>query len=62
MNIAAIISKRLEDRGLNQSELARRLGVGRSAVHFWCNGVNKPKMNRLPLLARELGMEVRDFF
>ena len=63
MDISDVISQQLRDIKMRQAELARRLGVGRSTVHFWCNGVNRPRMDKLPKIASVLGLKsVRDFF
>lgn len=43
-----------EKRGLKQGELAKILGVGRTTVTLWERGVNKPRADMLPSVARAL--------
>ena len=40
-----------EQHGYSQAQLARKLGVGQSAVGMWENGANKPKNAKLEMLA-----------
>lgn len=44
--------KRLrKENGLNQTQLAERIGVDKSAISFWENGINEPKANYITKLA-----------
>lgn len=43
--------------GLDQGELARRLGVSNSAVSFWESGKCVPKAKMFPKLSRVLGIK-----
>lgn len=47
--------------GLTQGELAARIGVSQSAVSFWENGAETPKIEHLILLALELPAIVDSF-
>jgi transcriptional regulator with XRE-family HTH domain len=47
--------------GLTQGELAARIGVSQSAVSFWENGAETPKIEHLILLALELPAIVESF-
>ena len=47
--------------GLTQGELAARIGVSQSAVSFWENGAETPKIEHLILLALELPAIVGSF-
>jgi len=48
----------LERRGLNQSQLARRLGVATGTVNRWVNEGRRPASSAFEGLARELGVSV----
>jgi transcriptional regulator with XRE-family HTH domain len=45
----------MEERGITQSDLARRLGVSRSCVHSWYWGVNEPGIDALRRIRRVFG-------
>lgn len=47
-------------RGLTQNELAKLLDVGRTTVTLWEKGVNNPRIEVLPKLARVLHCSVDD--
>lgn len=51
-----------EKRGLEQKELAARLGVTANAVSNWENGRSRPDLNLLPALGRELGVSLDELF
>jgi len=51
------IRLRREELGLDQSELAARLGVGQQSISRWETGVGKPRRDRLPQLAAALELE-----
>lgn len=44
----------MDDRGMTQAELARRLDVSRTCVHQWYWGVNQPSIEGLRALRRIL--------
>lgn len=44
--------------GLTQAEVAKALGVDRSAVSLWETGTNKPRGNRMLDLAKLYGCTV----
>lgn len=52
------IAKAREDKGLNQSELARRLGVTPQSVQAWESGKNLPRYKKLTSIADVLGVSV----
>lgn len=52
------IAKAREDKGLNQSELARRLGVTPQSVQAWESGKNVPRNQKLSSIAEVLGVSV----
>lgn len=47
----AIFSKRLRyylnQYGMTQVELAKKLGVGTTSVYNWCNGIKTPRMDKV---------------
>lgn len=45
-------------RGLTQQQLATKLGVDKTAVSHWENGIAQPALSRLPDLAKVLGVKV----
>lgn len=45
-----------------QADLARELGVCRSAVSAWCHGVNFPSHKYLPKLLEILQCKIEDLF
>jgi transcriptional regulator with XRE-family HTH domain len=47
-----------EKKGLSQKKLADKLGVGRTTVTLWELGINKPRTDMLPSLAKVLGCKV----
>ncbi|MAF43028.1 MAG: transcriptional regulator [Parcubacteria group bacterium] len=61
-SISEIILRRLDEKDISQSELARRLGVNRAAVNFWCSGRFNPRISKLERIADVLDIEVKDFF
>lgn len=60
MSTAQLIRYYRERRGLNQSELARRVGVTPQAVQHWEQKNSTPKSALLPKIAEALGVEPRD--
>lgn len=60
--IAKNIIAARESKGLNQSELARLLGITPQAVQKWEQGKSIPKGKRLEALAAALGVPVTELF
>lgn len=56
MSIADAIRRARERMGWSQSELARRIGVSKTAVSKWEEGTTAPNRNRIELVARALGI------
>jgi len=50
----------MERLGLNDTQLAKRVGVSRTAVGFWKSDTNVPKHKLIPRLAGVLGLEPSD--
>ena len=55
--LSEAIRLRREELGLDQSELAERLGVGQQTVSRWETGAGLPRRERLPQLASSLEFE-----
>ncbi|MFG0496878.1 XRE family transcriptional regulator [Pseudomonas sp. YQ_13] len=55
-NIAQIITKARLQRGINQSELARELGVSPQSVQAWESGRSVPRPAKFQDIARALGI------
>ena len=55
MNISAF-SERLKDlridAGMTSDQLAKRIGVTKSTISFWENGVNEPKASYIVAVAK----------
>lgn len=58
---ARILELRTE-AGLSQEDLASAVGVDKTAVSHWENGVSSPKGSRLPAVANALGVSIDDLF
>ena len=56
--VARAIARAREDLGITQTELARRLGLSRTAVYNWEHGETTPSANRLREVARALGLDL----
>lgn len=54
------LRKYREETGLSQPELARLLGVGRSAVHRWESGERKIKSALIPSISEKTGIPAKD--
>jgi transcriptional regulator with XRE-family HTH domain len=55
--LAALIRDRREALGLEQSDLAARIGMGQQAVSNWERGKGRPRRTSLPVIARELEID-----
>ena len=49
-------------RGMTQEDLAKKLGLSRTTVTFWELGVNNPRTNMIPALAKALKCDIADLF
>ena len=59
-HMAAIIRRKRLEAGLEQNELAARLGVSPGAVGNWERCLTRPDLDSIPLLCRELRMSVAE--
>lgn len=50
----------MDERGITQADLARRLGVTRTAAHSWYWGINEPNITTLARIRRLLRCEWDD--
>lgn len=51
-----------ENAGLSKVEVARRLGLDKSAVSHWENGTAIPRADKLPLLADMFGCSIDELY
>ena len=56
--VARAIARAREGLGITQTELARRLGLSRTAIYNWERGETTPSANRLREVARALGLDL----
>lgn len=49
-------------KNLTQEQLALAVDVKRTTVAMWERGSAKPRADKLPLIAKELGCEIADLF
>jgi transcriptional regulator with XRE-family HTH domain len=47
---------------MSQEALAQAVGVDKTAVSHWENGLSAPKGERLPAVASALGVSIDDLF
>ena len=59
--VPALIGARREKRGLNQLELAEKMGVTRNSVNRWERGWNPPTLPQRRKLAKALGGTAADY-
>ena len=59
-DLARTIATAREKRGMNQSELARAVGVSPQAVQKWEAGASVPRANKLKAIAEVLGISIRE--
>ena len=48
----------LKNADVSGAQLARRLGITRSAVGFWCTGKTTPPYDKLPEIAKFLNVSI----
>lgn len=48
--------------GMTQDEVAERIGVVQSAVAMWESGMQKPRADKLPILAKLYGCTIDELF
>ena len=59
MNIKPI-NKYLREHRMSQTELAKRLGISKQAVNYYCKGVYVPRLPMLCKIAKILDVHVED--
>ena len=62
MNFEKRLQRALEEAGISQSELGRRVGVNSQTVSNWCNTGNFPRKEKLALFPEALGKPLYWFF
>ena len=61
-NYAEVIRNGRAARGMNQQELAERLGVSRNTVAGWETGHSKPGLDTVPAICKVLRIPLSQFF
>ncbi|MDU7198606.1 helix-turn-helix domain-containing protein [Phytobacter diazotrophicus] len=62
MNFEKRLLRALDEAGISQSELGRRVGVNSQTVSNWCNTGNFPRKEKLELFPQALGKPLYWFF
>ncbi|WP_192798657.1 helix-turn-helix domain-containing protein [Atlantibacter sp.] len=62
MNFEERLQRALDEAGISQSELGRRIGVNSQTVSHWCNAGIFPRKEKLALLPAALGKPLYWFF
>jgi transcriptional regulator with XRE-family HTH domain len=62
MNFEERLLRALDEAGISQSELGRRVGVNSQTVSNWCNTGNFPRKEKLVLFPEALGKPLYWFF
>lgn len=62
MNFEERLIRALEEAGISQSELGRRVGVNSQSVSGWCNSGIIPRKEKLALLPKALDKPLYWFF
>ncbi len=60
MNFAANFKKARKKLGLTQMELAKEIGVAQKAISNYETGLRKPKIYRIPVMAKVLQISIDD--
>ena len=60
--VSNILSKRLKELNMSQSELATSIGVAKSSVGDWIAGISIPKADKVIPICTALNITVYDFF
>lgn len=59
---ATKLEKILRSRNVNQSSLARKIGIDKSLMNKWVKGKHVPSAHYMTKIARELGMTEQEIF
>ena len=57
MQFSLNLRKILENRGLTQKELADKMGISKTAVNQWTQGKKMPRMGKIDMICKALGVE-----
>lgn len=58
MSVVLRINEVLKEKGLQQKELAEKLGVSKVTVNYWCKNQSKPSLETLGEVARILKVKL----
>ncbi|MDI6716929.1 MAG: helix-turn-helix transcriptional regulator [Actinomycetota bacterium] len=61
-SFATKLEKILHERSINQSALAKKIGVDKSLMNKWVKGRHVPSARFMTKIARELGMTEQEIF
>ncbi len=59
--VSVTIMRRRNALGMNQGDLAKRLGVSRQTIISWENAIHAPAARHLPALVEVLGGDATDY-
>ena len=62
LTFATKLEKILSERDINQSELARNIGVDKSLMNKWVKGKHTPTAHFMTRIARELNLSEQEIF
>ena len=62
MKVLPGLVPRMKAAGINQSELARQLGISRTSVSLWTTNSCFPSAQLLPKIAKILGCSIDDLY
>ena len=57
-----ILARYMQEYGMNQSDVARRLNVSKQIVSDWLYGKKFPRVDKMQELARMFGVQVSDMY
>ena len=60
MTLHIIIKQKMQEQGISQSEMARRLGISQASVWAWIHGDTVPRLPMLHRIAGVLGCPVTE--
>ena len=60
--VSNILSKRLKELNMSQSELATAIGVAKSSVGDWIAGISIPKADKVIPICTALNISLYEFF
>lgn len=62
LTFSEILEDALHNKHMRKADLAKRIGVGKSAITKWCSGDTEPRLSQLSKLAKELDIDFNHYF